>query len=124
MKTLDLNAILKDSETFPVKLLDGTTINLLKPTQALLIEMTSLSTKGDEFEADPTLAIESLYSICGKIMNNNREGFDIDVNEYPTEVVLAVITAYQEFAQEVLSNPNSKSPANQPQVQAKKGSKR
>ena len=124
MKTLDLNAILKDSETFPIKLLDGTTINLLKPTQALLIEMTSLSTKGDEFEADPTLAIETLYNICGKIMNNNREGFDIDVNEYPTEVILAVITAYQEFAQEVLSNPNSKSPANQPQVQAKKGSKR
>lgn len=124
MKTLDLNAILKDSETFPIKLLDGTTINLLKPTQALLIEMTSLSTKGDEFEADPTLAIETLYGICGKIMNNNREGFDIDVNDYPTEVILAVITAYQEFAQEVLSNPNSKSPANQPQVQAKKGSKR
>lgn len=124
MKTLDLGAIIKETKTFPVKLLDGTTVNLLKPTQALLLEMTELGGKQQDFDDDPKEALRTLYSICGKIMNNNREGYDIDVSSYPTEIILAVITAYQDFAQEVLSDPNLKSPASPAPAQVKKGSLR
>lgn len=113
MKSLDLGAIIKNTQTFPIKLLDGTTVNVLKPTQALLLEMTAMSVSQEEFEADPTKAIEALFDICGKIMNNNKEGYDIDVSQYPTEVVIAIINAYQEFTQEVLGDPNLKSPQSQ-----------
>lgn len=120
---LDLNSFI-NTEVRPVTLLDGVTINLLKPTQQMLLDM---STIGNVSKNNANEVIESLNKITCDILNHNREKHFIPISvvqQYPLEVKIGVIDYFKKFIEEVLSDPNYKSPQSQPYTQVKKGKKK
>lgn len=109
-KKLDLTAFKKDY--FEVKLPDGETINIGKPSQGLIIDMMAMEQKIKEIDTENTSDLMAIFNdVILKIINNNREekkftGKFIEDN-FDFEIGQIFLNAYMEFVQEVGSNPNS-----------------
>ena len=122
-KILDLNSFVV-VDTRPVTLLDGTTVNILKPTQQMLLDMSGIDRINKN---DIEGMLGALNKITFDILNHNREHRHVPmtvVEGYPMEVKIGVINYFKDFMEEVLSDPNYKSPQSQPYPQAKKGNKK
>ena len=96
IKTLDLSVY--EQKYLDVVLLDGSIIQLKKPTQKIAIEMASLPQY--LFETDLNVIVTALNDVLINILNNNREDrvFTLaDVQDWEIELKNAVLEAYQGF---------------------------
>lgn len=106
---LDLSVF--DEETLDIKMLDGKTVHLKKPTQSLVIAMIRLRDLKED--TPPDAALKAMNDIILKIMNNNADGivFALDNLENLTlGVKSAILTAYSDFTVKFQSNPTYSSP--------------
>ena len=95
---LDLSAIKKNY--YEIKLVDGTELNLDKPTQAMVefcINAMNMA-KGDEVNIE---AIHALASLFAKILNRNIEGKKFSEeqlsDEYDYQLIAYVIKDYFDY---------------------------
>lgn len=107
MAMLDLQAF--KQKTFEVRLMDGTEIKLLKPSQRMVIDIMAYEEEMKNIK-NPKGVIDSFISLIADILNNNTEGRKftksyVDKN-FSYEVAMVFIQAYMEFVQEVNSDPN------------------
>ena len=112
-KITDLAQILEKSSlqaaVHEVVLFDGSVIHLMKPSQAMVVELMGLEQGlGDRSPAEMLAVYNSLLL---RILNHNREGrsFSQDYLEAHFtcfEVGQALLQDYMEFVQEVQSDPN------------------
>lgn len=104
-KLLDLQVF--QEQYFPIKLLDGNTITLKKPSRRLLmrfLEAQNISKLNAEEQ------MNAIYKLVVDILNNNTTGtvFTVeDIQDYDIMILQAIIQGYTEFINEVLNNPNS-----------------
>lgn len=112
MKILDLTQFTR--RTMPVRLPDGTEVNLQKPSQALVIELMGLENQMKE-GASPENVLEVYSHVVQGILNNNAEGIRFEerdiTNQLDLELGMVLVQAYAQFMQEVQADPNSASPA-------------
>ena len=105
-KVLDLSAF--KVETLDITMLDGTKLNINKPTQKIYIEILKLQNIAEEKDAEKQL--EAIAELAATILSNNTNGFQYskeDVEQtLPIELQYAVIQAYSEFIAEIQNRPN------------------
>lgn len=108
---LDLSVF--QQKTFEVKLVDGQVVNLLKPSQKMLIEMMSYEAQFKAIEPNQenlNKVFNTFNSMILNILNNNNDGkvFDKEyVDKYfDFHIGTALMNAYMEFVNEINSNPN------------------
>lgn len=105
-KVLDLSAF--KVETLDITMLDGTTLNINKPTQRIYIEILKLQNIAEEKDAMKQLG--AIAELAAAILNNNRNGFQYskeDVEQtLDIEYQYAIIQAYSEFITEIQNRPN------------------
>ena len=103
-KMLDLT-VLQESY-FPIKLLDGATIRLKKPSQGLLLQFIAFK---NIQQANLDEQFDAITKLTAAILSNNAEGRTFtaaDLNEYDLVILQAIIQGYIEFLNEVMANPN------------------
>ncbi len=102
---LDLSAL--NDKCYEIKLLDGTELQLGRPTQAMtefIAQMQKIAKAGDELET-----IRALSSLFARILNKNKNGIKFKAEElaevYDTQVIRYVIEDYFDFwNKDVLEN--------------------
>lgn len=105
---LDLRVI--NEKVMPITLLDGTTINVKKPSRLFLNEIEAFQqrdNKGLNFQEIEAKTEE----IALKILNNNTEGKVFDslyLNQEGIDYIIQtqIFKAYFEFIFELMTNPN------------------
>lgn len=100
-KMLDLTVL--NEQYFEIKLLDGSVINLKKPSQSLLMKFMGFKQDASE------LKTEDIIEIVLSILNNNKENKELkteDIENYDIGILMAIIQGYAEFINEVMGNPN------------------
>ena len=112
-KITDLAQILEKSSlqaaVHEVVLFDGSVIHLMKPSQAMVVELLGME---QGLENRTTAEMVAMYnSLLLRILNHNREGKAFTpayLEEHFTcfEVGQALLQDYMEFVQEVQSDPN------------------
>lgn len=108
MKTLDLNII--KNKTMAINLLDGTIVNIKKPSKVFLNEIEEyrgISVKGVKFGEVSGKTEE----IVLKILNNNTDcrTFDskyLDEQEIDYIIQTQIFKCYFDFVFELMTNPN------------------
>lgn len=117
---LDLTQFIEQYLT--LKLPDGDTIKIKKPTERLKIklmacveeqiQLQAMGVKGEEVDESRQIKyIDMLEDLILAILNNNRDRmvFDLDyVQSYfgEVEMINALLLAYRSFIEETLSDPN------------------
>lgn len=111
-KITDLSQILAreslQAAAHEVILFDGDRIHLLKPTQAMVVELMGLeqATQGKS----PAEMLELYNAVVLRVLNNNREGRRFNggylKKHFTLEVGMALLNDYVEFIQGVQSAPN------------------
>lgn len=113
MKALNLSVI--TNTTWNVTLPDGTVIDIKKPTQRTLIELSALQDKLTDMGKNPenvTAEQAAKYSdeFVLKIINANTQGkkFNADFVEknFTNETAMLLIQGFVDFAQELTQNPS------------------
>ena len=106
MAMLDLNAF--QEKTFEVKLLDGTVVELKKPSQKLVIDIMAHEEKMKN--KDPKKVLNSFVNIMVEVLNNNTEGREFNrgyVEKYfSLDLGSLFLTAYIDFVKDIQSDPN------------------
>lgn len=104
-KIIDLSVF--QEETLDFKLLDGRVINVVKPTQKMVIELMNFRNIQDE---EPEAQVAALSSIVCKVLNSNKNGIAFTEKEveqnFNFQILQAILTAYSEFVNGIASNPN------------------
>lgn len=103
MKALDLSVF--DKETMPIKLLDGTTIHVIKPTQKIAIEVSKLQGI-DKDNAE--LVMKTLNTLVYMILNTNEEGYKTEmetIEDMGVGLKSKIVVAYTQWLNELISNP-------------------
>lgn len=72
-------------QLYELKWLDGTVIRLKAPTQRLYKSLMNLQENQD---------IDSIYEICGQIVNNNTSLRKLDASELSVDMCSLVLTDY------------------------------
>ena len=92
-------------ELYQVKLLDGTVLELKRPTQALQNAIVNLQKFGTDGE-NTSKAMDMAMDIFCRILNRNTNGIEYK-EEYDYTLALVVITDYLKYyAAEVSNNVN------------------
>jgi len=103
---LDLSCFLE--KTLTVKVSPTRTVNLPKPTQAVVIQIIGLSSKdADKMTTEEQL--EDINKLIYTILNSNTQLYKFsvsDVENMPLQAKMALIDAYNKFALELVNNPN------------------
>ena len=106
MAMLDLNAF--QEKTFEVKLLDGTVVELRKPSQKLVIDIMAHEEKLKH--KDPKKVLNSFINIMVEVLNNNTEGREFTrgyVEKYfSLDLGSLFLGAYIDFVKDIQSDPN------------------
>ncbi len=104
-KVIDLSVF--KEETLDIRLLDGSEIRIVKPTQRLVIEMLKFKEYGEDTPAEQLM--EAINKIVLNILNTN-DAHKVFKMEYAEDLSmrmkLAIIQAYSEFITGVQSDPN------------------
>ena len=103
-KKIDLSVFKEDY--LELTLIDGTEINIKKPSQKLLLMLMGIEKVSKE---DSNAGMAAILDLFLAILNNNKEKrtFTIDdVADYDIGLIRVVIEAYTQFMGEVMSNPN------------------
>lgn len=121
-KILDLSVYAKD--TLDIKLPDGSaTIHVLKPTKQLTIKLIAYETKMQELmkvkdtatDDDAKKVIDDLQELTINILNNNDDNIKVtdeymEDNKITYSLQLVIFQGYLNFMNELVSDPNLKSP--------------
>lgn len=106
-KVLDLSQFTQ--EVMEVKVSEELSLNLQKPTQAIVIEM--LKFRHVNEKSEPTEIMAALDAITLLIVNNNDKFVKYTQEQVDkiltTQQKILILEAYSEFALEIQSNPNS-----------------
>lgn len=111
-----LNLKDRKKKTFELTLLDGSTVNLKKPNEDLIVEMEEFE-KGLRNVKSVKEVFEGVKGMTLKILNRNAEKkvfdmFFFDEKDedgellYDYTVCMAIFSEYSKFTQEVMRNPN------------------
>lgn len=105
---LDLN-ILK-AKVLPITLLDGTTVNIKKPSKLFLNEIEDFRTQENKGLTFKDVAVKA-EEMTLKILNNNGEGriFDsvyLEEQEIDYIIQTQIFKSYFDFIFELMTNPN------------------
>lgn len=103
-KMLDLTVF--QEQFFPIKMLDGSTLYLKKPTQRLLMQFVGFQ---EVLKASPEEQLAAIQRLTLSILNNNtsRKVFtEADLDDYDISIQQAIIEGYSAFLTEIQSNPN------------------
>lgn len=103
-KILDLGVF--QEETLDIKMIDGTTIHIIKPTEAMVIRVLQLRNIGKELDAEKV--VKAFNDLVLSIINTNDAGIVYErkyVEELSMKVKSAIINAYAEFISGIQSNP-------------------
>lgn len=111
-----LNLKERKKKTFELTLLDGSVINLRKPSEDLIVEMEDFE-KGLRNVKGVKEVFKGVKDLTLKILNRNTEKkvFDAlffeqkdedDELLYDYTVCMAIFSEYSKFTQEVMRNPN------------------
>ncbi len=103
-KMIDLSVF--QEETLDMKMMDGREINIVKPTQKMVLELMNFQNLREE---EPEVQIAALSTIVCKVLNSNKNGIAFtveEVGEFSFQILSAIITAYGEFVNGIASNPN------------------
>lgn len=109
-KILDLNAF--RDHTLDIKMLDGSTVHIPKPTQRVAIEFTAMEQAAVEPETQIDYLKAKLDEVTVaalRVLNTNQEHRTFtrdDLADYSMEVLSAIVRAYSKFLVEVQSDPN------------------
>ena len=105
-KILDLSQF--EEQTMEVRVNENLSLNLQKPTQAIVIEM--LKFKNIDENTDAETIMKALDSLCLLILNTNdslvkytKQKMNQILN---TQQKVMIVTAYSEFIAEVQNHPN------------------
>lgn len=100
-KALDLRILVE--KTWEVTLLDGTIINVKKPTKKIQLLMEQMK---DEITIEQQVNLTKDATIA--ILNNNQEDFQVKhlPGEYDLSIQLAILRGYSEWLTELLTDPN------------------
>ncbi|MCL2671967.1 MAG: hypothetical protein FWF10_08020 [Clostridiales bacterium] len=104
----DLSAF--DQETMPVRMPNGTELNLLKPTEAIVLAVAGLKDLSDDAGAE--LIMRALHACVKVILNNNDAGIvisDTQIKGLNVAAKNALLHRFTEWIAEIEARPNSKS---------------
>lgn len=105
-KVLDLSQFTQ--EVMEVKVSEELTLNLQKPTQAIVIEM--LKFRNISEESEPETIVAALDSLCLLIINTNDKLVAYDKKAMDemltTHQKLLIVQTYSDFISEVQNHPN------------------
>lgn len=104
-KILDLS-IFKE-ETLDITMMDGTTLHIMKPTQAMVIKV--LQMRNINAESEPEKIVEAFNALVLSILNCNDAAkvfTQKDIEAIPMKAKTAIINAYSEFITGIQSDPN------------------
>lgn len=119
-KLIDLSVF--EEETLDIKTTKGNVINIKKPTKELAIKMISyqfkiqqLGNRKDYTEEELLKLMNHLEDLTIEILNNNKGNIAIDKefiknNDINYNMQTAILQGYTDFMNEIIENPNSKSP--------------
>lgn len=116
-KALDLRQY-QNEKIWGLTLLDGTKLEIVKPSQEMVIHMQRLEQLDENNDEEVKDAYDDLTL---RIINSNREGKIYD-SQYikdqlnDIQVQFAIVMSYWEFIKELLNVPNLKSPASQEEM--------
>lgn len=103
-KSLDLSSFVE--ETFELTFPNKEKIHIKKPTQKLVFSLMAMQEVQNE---KPEQQIEMLNEMVTMILSHNTEGkaYDIaTVREFDIAILMAIVTAYSGWIQEIHANPN------------------
>lgn len=101
-KVLDLSCFMQ--ETISIKMLDGSKVDLPKPTQRFAIFLTNYYTNKNTDNI-----VEMSNQLTTAILNTNIQGrkfTEQEVSELPLTAQVAIIKEYREFCVRLTNNPN------------------
>ncbi len=91
---------------YKIKLLDGTILQIPKPSQLLLRNMMELENVDNTFENSSTLIIKEIYNILFEIFNTNKNGIKYTLEDiekmFDLSTALIVIKDYINFSFDIL----------------------
>ena len=91
---------------YKIKLLDGTILQIPKPSQLLLRKMMELENVDNTFENSSTLIIKEIYNILFEIFNTNKNGIKYTLEDiekmFDLSTALIVIKDYINFSFDIL----------------------
>lgn len=105
---LDLTA--RKEKYFDLTLLDGSTIQIKKPSEQMIIDLDDYKVEVRK-TTDSKKAIKVVKEMTCKILNCNvgMRNFTVqylEENGYDYEICGAIISTYEKFLSEIMSNPN------------------
>ena len=103
-KVIDLGVF--QEETLDFKLADGRIVNIVKPSQKMVIALMNFR---DIQDAEPEEQVAALSSIVCQVLNTNKNGIaftEEEVENLNFQTLQAILTAYGEFVNGIASNPN------------------
>lgn len=108
MAILDLTQF--QEKFMEMKLLDGSELNLKKPTQAIVISLMAFEQKAKECKKDVNKMLTLMDDMMILILNHNKEGRVFSMadlgDSYTFEIQMAIIQAYTKFMNELNSAKN------------------
>ena len=91
---------------YKIKLLDGTILQIPKPSQLLLRNMMELENVDNTFENSSTLIIKEIYNILFEMFNTNKNGIKYTLEDiekmFDLSTALIVIKDYINFSFDIL----------------------
>lgn len=100
-------SVFKD-RTLALKMPDGETLQLRKPTKAMVIEV--LKFKDINEESDPKQIVDALDELVMRILNSNeklKKYTSVELEDLlNVEMKLVIVQAYAEFIQGIQNDPN------------------
>lgn len=105
---LDLTA--RKEKYLDLTMLDGSTVQIKKPTEAMIVELDKYKLSMVEAKKSED-ALNVIRETAAKILNTNTgfKSFDVNFlieNGYEYDICKAIIDAYEKFLAEVMNNPN------------------
>lgn len=97
MTSLDLSAFIE--KTMAVTLPDGNIINVMRPTKEIVLNIQQFQNEENKDEA--------LRMLVNKAFSRNMEKQEIDVADWPENMVNMAFAGYIAFLNELMNNPNS-----------------
>jgi len=103
-KILDLNTFVQD--TLEVKLLDGNSIKLTKPTKKIALQMMALQNIDT---SNPDMALSAITEMVAIIFNNNQQGKKFATkwieDNLDYSLLMAIVQEYSNWINELVSKP-------------------
>lgn len=103
-RILDLSVYKND--TFDITMVDGSVVNVKKPTQAIVIKLMELTEAQNAQSKD---LLDLLVDATATLLSNNNEGKVFSKewvsNNLDFTMIVAIIRGYTAFTEELQSNP-------------------